>query len=135
VRRGLQTLLCTGALVLGLSVSASADSLGSTAMLRAAASTVITAELHHDGATACGKLYAPLAATVAGKTCTERWDARSTRLLAQPGGAARLRADLRALATARVSFVGAYATIALPHPLLGGKTRFYWTANCWMLMN
>jgi len=34
-----------------------------------------------------------------------------------------------------VSFVGPYATIALPDPLLGGKTRFYWTANCWMLMS
>jgi hypothetical protein len=119
----------------GLSANASADIVGSTANLRSAASTVITAELSHDGTAACSKLYAPLTTTVDGKTCTQRWDARSARLLAKRGGGARLRADLRAVATAPVTFDGLYATIALPHPLLGGSTRFYWTAACWMLMS
>jgi hypothetical protein len=134
MRRGLLTIICAGALVLATSASASADGLGSIVMLRAAASTVITAELHHDGASACSKLYAPLTTTVEGKTCAERWDARSARLLGKPGGAARLRADLRALADAPVTLNGPYATIALPDPLLGGRTRFYWTADCWMLI-
>jgi hypothetical protein len=121
--------------MLVFSASASADAVGSTAMLRAAATTVIAAELARDGATACSKLYAPLAATVDGRTCAQRWDARSARLLSKPDGAARLRADLRAVATAAVTYDGLYATIALPHALLGGKSRFYWTAECWMLMN
>jgi len=122
-------------LTFGMAAAASADTVGSIAGLRAAASTVITAELNHDGATACSKLYAPLTTTVRGRTCTERWDARSAHILAAPGGAARLRADLHAVTTAAISLNGAYATIKLPHPLLGGGTRFYWTANCWMLMS
>ena len=133
--RGPKTLLCAGVLAFGLCASASADSVGSTAMLRLAASTVLRAELHHDGAGACSKLYAPLTATVDGKSCAERWDARSGHLLVQRGGAARLRADLAAVATAPIALDGLYATIALPRPLLGGRTRFYWTAACWMLMN
>jgi len=136
MRRAFEAVACAGVLAFGLSASASAaDVVGSTANLRAAASTVISAELNHDGAAACGKLYAPLATTVDGRTCAQRWDARSARLLAKPGGGAALRADLRALATAPVTFHGLYATIALPHPLLGGTTRFYWTAACWMLMS
>jgi hypothetical protein len=136
MRRVLQMLAGAGLLTtLVFSASAAADAVGSTTMLRAAATTVITAELARDGATACSKLYAPLAATVDGRTCAQRWDARSARLLAKAGGAARLRADLRAVSTATVTYDGLYATIALPHPLLGGRTRFYWTAECWMLMN
>jgi hypothetical protein len=137
MRRGLQILAGAGLLsALAFSASsAAADSVGSTAMLRAAATTVITAELARDGATACSKLYAPLAATIDGRTCAQRWDARSARLLAERGGAARLRADLRAVSRATVTYDGLYATIALPHPLLGASSRFYWTDECWMLMN
>jgi hypothetical protein len=125
---------CALALALSFAGSASADAAGSTAMLRQAASTLITAELTGDGATACSKLYAPLTATIDGRTCVQRWDARSRRLLAAKGGARRLRADLRAVASAPITMDGLYATIALPHPLLDGQTRWYWTANCWMLM-
>lgn len=128
-------LVCGGAFAIGLSGTASAATVGSNAMLRKAASAVVTGELKHEGALACGQLYAPLATTVGGKTCTQRWDARSTSLLAAPGGASRLRADLRAMATAKISVNGLYASIALPNPLLGGKSRFYWTTNCWMLMD
>jgi hypothetical protein len=127
-------LLCAGALALTPAGAASADTVGSAAMLRAAAATVISAELNGDGAAACAKLYAPLAGTIDGRTCAERWDARSARLRATTGGALHLREDLRALATAPITLAGDHATIALPHPLLGDQTRFYWTANCWMLM-
>jgi hypothetical protein len=104
-----------------------------TTTLRTVAARLITAELSGDGATVCGVLYAPLTGTVDGKTCVQRWDARSARLLAAPGGAGRLRADLRALARAAITMNGEHASIALPHPLLAGHTDFYWTANCWML--
>ena len=44
-----------------------------------------------------------------------------------------LRADQRAVASAAVTIDGEHGEIALPQPLLDGHTRFYWTANCWML--
>jgi hypothetical protein len=122
------------ALALAVSASASAAPASWTPLLRTAATKLITAELNGDGATACSVLYAPLTGVVDGKTCVQRWDARSARILAASGGAHRLRADLRAVATATVTIGGLYGSIALPHPLLGGQTRFYWTANCWMLM-
>ena len=122
------------ALALACSAAASAEPASWTPLLRTAATKLMTAELNGDGATACSVLYAPLTATVDGRTCVQRWDARSARLLAAPGGARRLRADLRAVATATVTIDGLYGSIALPHPLLGGQSRFYWTANCWMLM-
>ena len=106
---------------------------GTADWLRAAVTRLVNAELARDGATACGILYAPLTTTVGGRTCAQRWDARIARQLAKRGGAARLRADLRAIPTAPIAMDGLYATIALPHPLLDGRSRFYWTANCWML--
>ena len=121
-------------LALACSAGASAEPASWTPLLRTAATKLITAELNGDGATACGVLYAPLTGTVNGKTCVQRWDARSARILAAPGGARHLRADLRAVAAATVTIDGLYGSIALPHPLLGGHSRFYWTANCWMLM-
>jgi hypothetical protein len=133
MRRALLLVVCSGVLAVGLSVNASADPAGWTPLLRTAASKLITAELNRDGATACSVLYAPLAATVDGKTCIERWDARSAHMLASAGGARGLRADLRAVSNAAVAINGLYGSIALPHPLLGGHSRFYWTANCWML--
>jgi hypothetical protein len=133
MKRHLGVLGCAAALALSFAGSASADMAGSTTLLREAASALITAELTGDGATACSKLYAPLTTTVDGRTCVQRWDARSRRLLAAKGGARRLRADLRALANAPVTVDGLYAAIALPHPLLDGRTTWYWTANCWML--
>ena len=44
-------------------------------------------------------------------------------------------ARLPPLHPVKIDKVPLHATIALPHPLLGGRTRFYWTAACWMLMN
>ena len=121
-------------LALAFSAGASAEPASWTPLLRTAATKLITAELNGDGATACGVLYAPLTGTVGGRTCVQRWDARSARILATSGGTRRLRADLRAVPTAAVKIDGLYGSIALPHPLLGGQSRFYWTANCWMLM-
>jgi hypothetical protein len=126
-------LACVG-VALALPAASSAAAMSGTADgLRAAVTRLVQAELAGDGATACGILYAPLTATVKGRTCAQRWDARIARILHRSGGAASLRADLHAIPTAAVAMNGLYATIALPHPLLGGQSRFYWTANCWML--
>jgi hypothetical protein len=126
-----------GLLVAALAVAAPAvavaDSGGAAATLRSAAARLITAELDRDGAGACGVLNAPLTKTVDGRTCAQRWAARSAALLAKPAGAAHLQADLRATATAAVVIDGEHGSIALPWPLLNGHSRFYWTANCWML--
>ncbi len=126
-------VFCSVALTLAMSLDASADPAGWTPLLRTAAAKLLTAELNRDGATACSVLYAPLTATVDGRTCAQRWDARSARMLASTVATRALRADLRAVAGAAVTLNGMYGSIALPHPLLGGHSRFYWTANCWML--
>jgi hypothetical protein len=126
--------LAAGAGVLALAAPAAlADTTGTAATLRAATGRLITAELNRDGATACGVLNAPLTTTVAGQTCAQRWDARSARLLAASGGAARLRADLHAAASAPIAISGEHGSITLPYPLLNGHSHFYWTNNCWML--
>jgi hypothetical protein len=127
--------LAAGAGVLALLVPAAAvaDTTGTAATLRSATARLITAELNRDGATACGVLNAPLTATVGGKTCAERWDARSARLLAASGGAGRLRADLHAVTGAPIAISGEHGSITLPYPLLNGHSHFYWTNNCWML--
>jgi hypothetical protein len=52
----------------------------------------------------------------------------------RPRAVAALRADLRVTASAPVTISGLYGSIALPAPLLNGASRFYWTANCWMLV-
>ena len=116
-------------------VAASAQSqwAGTAPELRAAVTRLLDAELAGDGGTACGILYAPLAGVVGGRDCTQRWDARLARVLRAPGGRAGIRADLRDVASAAIAMNGDRATIALPHPLLNGGSRFYWTANCWML--
>lgn len=126
-------LACGAALALSAPAAASADPGATSATLRTAAAKLITAELNRDGATACSVLNAPLTVTVGGLSCTQRWYVRSTRLLAAPGGASHLRADLRAVMSARVTINGEHGAIALPKPLFHGHSRFYWTANCWML--
>ena len=103
------------------------------ATLRVAATRVLTALLHHDGAGACAVLNAPLTQSEHGRTCAQRWDARSARVLGERHGAQLLRADLRAAATAVVSIHGEHGSIALPTPLLDDHSRFYWTQDCWML--
>ncbi|MGD1049606.1 MAG: hypothetical protein ABR947_00885 [Solirubrobacteraceae bacterium] len=133
MRRLLPSLLCAGALAVAFSASASA-AVGSVQNLRDAASTVVSAEIHDLGSSGCSKLYAPLTKTIDGKTCVERWAARSKQLLAAPDGLAHLLADYNAVPTAVVTVHGLYATIALPYPLLDGQSKWYWTDNCWMLM-
>jgi len=113
--------------------TASSQWSGTAPELRAAATRLLDAELQGDGATVCGILDAPLTGTVGGRDCAQRWDARLARELRAAGGRARIRADLRSVAHAAIAMNGDWATIALPHPLLGGTSRFYWTANCWML--
>ena len=113
--------------------SAWADGGGTAATLRTAAGRLVTAELAGDGAGVCAVLNAPLTATVAGRTCAERWDARSRAMTATAAGRIALRRDLRAVANAAVTIDGEHGSIALPVPLLHGASRFYWTANCWML--
>ena len=120
-------------LALLVPAAAVADTTGTAATLRAATARLVTAELHRDGATACGVLNTPLTATVGGQTCAQRWQARSARLLAASGGAGRLRADLHAAASAPIAISGEHGSIALPYPLLDGHSHFYWTNNCWML--
>jgi hypothetical protein len=127
----LLALACAGSL-LALPAGAPAAMSGTPAGLRDAVARLVQAELAGDGATACGILNAPLTATIGGRTCAQRWDAKLARLL-RDGGRARLRDDLRAAPTAQVAMSGTYATIDLPHPLLDGQSRFLWTANCWML--
>jgi hypothetical protein len=128
-------LLIAGTAVLALTLPSAASAVGAAtpATLRAAATKLITAELNRDGATACSVLNTPLTTTVGGQSCVARWAARSARLLAAPGGASRLRADLHAVPTAAIAMNGEHGSIALPHPLLDGHSRFYWTNNCWML--
>ena len=128
----LLTLAATLALA-SIPAAAAAAGGGTAAGLRVAVTRFVQAELSGDGAGACGVLYAPLTATVDGRTCAQRWDARLSRMLATRHGSARLHADLASIAGARIEISGLYATIALPHPLLNGRSRFYWTANCWML--
>jgi len=132
MRTRLLALVCAGA-ALALPAAASAAMGGTPAGLRAAVTRLVDAEIAGDGSTACGILYAPLTATVDGRTCAQRWDARIAHILHRTGGAAGLRADLRSIPSAPIAMSGLYATIALPHPLLDGQSRFYFTANCWML--
>ena len=114
-----------------LPVPALAEGAGTVAGLRAQVTRFVNAELHHDAATVCDILGAPLNATVHSRTCTERWRSQIKSVLAQPGG----RSDIAAAATAAVTSNGVHASITLPHALVDGKPRshFFWTDNCWML--
>jgi len=120
-------------LALGAIPAGAAASTGTASGLRHAVTRLLTAELGRDGAGACAVLDAALSATVDGQSCAQRWEERIDRMLAAHGGARRLRADLRAVAAAPVRIAGLHATIGLPHPLLDGRSRFYWTDSCWML--
>jgi hypothetical protein len=116
-----------------LPVPALAEGAGTVAGLRAQVTRFVNAELHHDAATVCDILGAPLNATVHSRTCTERWRSQIKSVLAQPGGRSDLRSDIAAAAT--VTSNGVHASITLPHALVDGKPRshFFWTDNCWML--
>jgi hypothetical protein len=106
---------------------------GQVEWVRRAATNFVADELRGDGAGACSILNAPLRATQGHRTCAQRWNARLARLLREPGGRRRLRAEARAIAAAPVVVRGNSASIKLPAPLLGGPNRFLWTENCWML--
>jgi hypothetical protein len=103
--------------------------------LRAQATRFITAELAGDGATVCAVLNSPNHGVGPHQTCAGHWDAALRTLLRTPGARRRLTADLHAVAGARVTLThGDYVgSLALPTPLLGSSSEFYWTNNCWML--
>jgi hypothetical protein len=105
------------------------------ATLRAQATRFVNAELQGDGATVCAVLDKPNQGVGAHQTCTGHWNATLRAMHNTAGARQHLRADLRAIATARVTLThnGYVATIALPTPLLGDSDEFYWTQNCWML--
>jgi hypothetical protein len=142
VRFRARRLACLAALVLvgaATAVSASAiaaRSVGSPsqiAWVRSAASRFVAAELAGDGATACAILNRPLRATVHGRTCAQRWDARLATLRGRRGARAALHRQARAINHATVMVRGNTAEIELPTPLFKGPNRFLWTENCWML--
>jgi len=133
VKARLLAIAAAAAVAAPVTASASSQWAGTAPELRAAVTRLLDAELAGDGGTACGILYAPLTGVVGGRDCTQRWDARLSHMLHARGGRASIRANLRAVPTAAIAMNGNYATIALPHALLNGGSRFYWTANCWML--
>jgi hypothetical protein len=106
---------------------------GQVAWVRSAAERFVGAELTGDASEACAVLNAPLRATMHGRSCEQRWHTRIAALAREPGLGARLRAEKRAAASARVVVAGDVATIELPTALLHGPNRFRWTENCWML--
>jgi hypothetical protein len=127
----LGTLAVLGALV--LPACALADSTGTVAGLRSQVTRFITAELQNDDATVCAIVGTPRNGTLHGKSCDARWHASIKHFLAQPGGRHELRSDMKAVSSGSVSSNGTYASITLPHPLLGGQSDFSWYDNCWML--
>ncbi|HYM54032.1 MAG TPA: hypothetical protein VES97_01615 [Solirubrobacteraceae bacterium] len=135
MRSTVATLTCAAAL-LGAATASASYSVGTheqVAWVRRAATNFVTAELSGDGAGACAILNAPLRTTQRHRTCAQRWDAKLAKLLREPGGRSRLRADRRAISSAAVVVHGDVATIELPTPLMSGPNRFLWTENCWML--
>jgi hypothetical protein len=103
------------------------------AWVRRAAGNFIAAELSGNGAGACAILAAPLRAPQDGRSCQARWNARLASLLRDRASRAQLHADSRSVGSARVLVRGWTASIALPAPLLAGRSRFVWSENCWML--
>jgi len=129
------SLVCAAALLAPASAPGahSVDTPEQISWVRRAASNFVTAELSANGSGACGILYAPLRATQHGRSCEQRWDTKLAKLLREPGGRARLRAQKHAIASAVVLVHGDVASIDLPSTLMGGANRFLWTENCWML--
>lgn len=117
----------------GASGARSSGTAEQIAWVRRAATRFVSAELAGDGASACEVLAAHLRASEHGRTCAQRWDAQLRRLLREPGGRARMRAQKAAIPAAAVTVRGAVASIALPTPLMGSSSRFVWSENCWML--
>ena len=103
------------------------------AWVRRAASNFVGAELSGNGAGACGILNAPLRATQHHRTCAQRWNAKLAKLLHEPGGRARLRAQQHAIPSAAVVVTGNIASLDLATPLMNGSNQLVWTENCWMV--
>ena len=134
--RGIAMLSCAALLALPASAPAapSTGNAGQIAWIRQSAGTFVAAELAGNGAGACGRLTAAQRATEHGRTCAERWDAKLTKLLREPGERAGLRKDAHAIGTAAVLVRGNIASIDLPTPFLGGdESRLVWTESCWMV--
>lgn len=128
-------LACAAALVSPASAFG-AHSVGTHAQIawvRSAASRFVAAELAGNGGGACAVLNAPLRFTEGNRTCEQRWDAKLARLLSEPGGRERLKAQARAIASAPVIVDGYTATLDLSTPLMGGANHFRWSEDCWML--
>ncbi len=103
------------------------------AWVRSAASRFVTAELDGDGESACAVLTKPQRGEVGGRTCAQRWDARSAKLRHTPGARAALHKDLVEVAHAPVVVHGDVATIDVGTPLMSGSDKLLWTENCWMV--
>jgi len=134
-RRLTLLIVCLAAL-LAPATSAGGYSAGTRAQIewvRRAASNFVSAELARNGAGACAILNAPLRATLHHRTCAQRWNARLTAMLGEPGRRAQLHKQLHAIAKADVIIHGNLATLAVASPLFNGPNRFLWTENCWML--
>lgn len=136
IRRGVAVLVCAIAFVPPASAFGTPYSTGTSeqiAWVRRAASNFVGAELSGNGAGACAILIAPLRAARHRRTCAQRWNAKLAKLLHEPGGRARLRAQRRAIPSAAVIVHGDVATIDLASPLMGGSNQLVWTENCWMV--
>jgi hypothetical protein len=121
--------LCAALVLPGVSL---ADSTGTVAGLRSQVTRFLTAELADDTGTVCAIVATPMNGTLHGKTCAQRWGGSIKHFLAH-GGRHELRADIKAVPSAAVSSDGTYASITLPHPLLGAQSHFSWYDDCWML--
>jgi len=136
--RRLIAVLAACAAVIPPAAALGATSVGTreqVAWVRRAAGNFLVAELSGNGAGACSILYAPLQASEHHRTCAQRWNAKLSTMLREPGERARLRADARALARAAVVVHGNSASIDLPTPLMSGTSHLLWSSNCWMLDN
>lgn len=135
ISRAIAVLACTTALALpaGAQAAHSVGSYEQVEWVRRAATNFVRAELAGNGAGACAILNAPLRATEHARTCEQRWNAKLSKLLREPGARARLRAQRRAIGSAIVIVHGNAASLELSTSLMGGPNRFVWTENCWML--
>lgn len=135
IRRGVTVLVCAAVLLPSASAFG-AYSVGTpeqVAWVRRAASNFVTDELSGNGAGACAILNAPLRATQHHRTCAQRWNATLAKLLHEPGGRARLRAQKHAIPSATVIVHGNIASLELASPLMNGSNQMVWTENCWMV--
>jgi hypothetical protein len=128
-------LTCAAALLApaGVTAAYSSGTPEQLSWVRRAAANFVTAELAGNGAGACAILDARLRGIQHRRTCAQRWTARLAELRREPGARSRLRAQRHAIPTAAVTVRGIDASIALPTPLMAGRSHFRWTENCWML--